>query len=243
MNVDRTSTRPTPDEHLLACPHMLPSDSAERDRERVRSLAAEFESAFDRLRGIGPAVSVFGSARSEATEQWRSTAVDVGAGLAKSGFAVITGGGPGLMEAANEGAQRAGGMSIGLNIALPHEQAPNPYLDISLDFDHFFARKVAFVRYAVGFVVLPGGYGTLDETFEALVLIQTGVVRHFPLVMVGEDHWSGMRDWIDQRLEALGLIAAGDESLATFTDDVDEVTRILTRADAVQCEYYKDSIK
>ena len=156
---------------------------------------------------------------------------------------MITGGGPGLMEATNEGAQRAGGLSIGLNIALPHEQAPNPHLDISVEFDHFFARKVAFVRYAVGFVVLPGGYGTLDETFEALVLIQTRVVRHFPLVLVGKDHWSGMRDWIDQRLEALGLLTVGDGSLATLTDDVDEVARILSRADAMQCEYYKDLIK
>ena len=144
MNEDRTSAGSTRDEHLLVCPHMLPSDSAERDRKRVQSMAGEFETAFDRLRGIGPAVSVFGSARSEAADQWRTTAVDVGAGLAGAGFAVITGGGPGLMEATNEGAQRAGGLSIGLNIALPHEQAPNPHLDISVKFDHFFARKVAF---------------------------------------------------------------------------------------------------
>src|SRR4029077_10892423 len=152
--------------------------------------------------------------------------------LGAAGFAVITGGGGGAMEAANRGAQEAGVTSVGLNIELPHEQAPNPYQDISLTFHHFFTRKLMFVRYANAFVVMPGGFGTLDELFEALVLIQTDTIAHFPVVLVDSDFWSGLIDWVRSKLLAEGMISAPDPDLVHITDDPDEVVAIV-RAGAV----------
>jgi uncharacterized protein (TIGR00730 family) len=168
-------------------------------------------------------VSVFGSARTPADHPDYALARDTARRLGDAGFAVITGGGPGIMEAANRGAKEAGVTSVGLNIDLPFEQGANAYQDIELRFHYFFTRKVMFVRYASAFVVFPGGFGTLDELFEALVLIQTDKIRHFPVILVGKRYWAGLTDWIRERLVADGMIAPSDADLLTVTDDPDDV--------------------
>src|SRR5207253_5495966 len=170
-----------------------------------------------------PAVSIFGSARLREGNRVYEEARDVGRRFAEAGFAVVTGGGPGVMEAANRGAREGGGLSVGFNIELPHEQSSNPYLDISLTFRHFYARKTMFVKAAEGFVVFPGGFGTVDELFEALTLIQTGKVLHFPVVLYGSDYWSELIDWIKSELLADGMISPDDLDLLFVTDDLDEV--------------------
>jgi uncharacterized protein (TIGR00730 family) len=157
-------------------------------------------------------------------------AVEVGKRLAEAGFAVVTGGGPGLMEAANRGAHEAGGLSVGFNIDLPHEQHENPYLDISVTFHHFYARKTMFVKAAEGFVILPGGFGTLDELFESLTLIQTGKVMHFPVVLLGRDHWEGLLDWARERLLEHGLVSPDDVERLHLTDDVGEAVELISSA-------------
>ncbi len=164
------------------------------DADRVKAIGAELESAFAKLSGITAGMTIFGSARIPESDPIYAAARETGRLLGEAGFAVITGGGPGVMEAANRGAQDAGALSVGLNIELPHEQEPNPYQDLSLTFEHFFARKVCFVRYAIGFVVFPGGYGTLDELFEALNLIITDKVQHFPVILAGDGEWTGLLD-------------------------------------------------
>jgi uncharacterized protein (TIGR00730 family) len=193
------------------------------DGARVARIRQELKMGFKALAHVGPAASFFGSARTPADhpeyELARTTARIVG----ESGLAIITGGGPGAMEAANRGARDAGALSIGLNIELPFEQGLNPYCDIGLEFHYFFTRKIMFVRYASGFVAFPGGFGTLDETFEALTLIQTGKIRHFPVVLVGTDYWAGLIDWIRERLLAEGKIAEADLDLICVTDDPLEV--------------------
>lgn len=185
---------------------------------------------FEALAGRPKAVSVFGSARTPEGSDEYHVAREVGRRLGNAGFAVITGGGPGAMEAANRGARDAGAQSIGLNIDLPFEQDDNKYLDLSLDFHYFFVRKVMFVRYASAFVVLPGGFGTFDELFEALCLIQTGKIHSFPVVLVGTDYWSGLIDWLRRTVETDGKISPGDIDLFTLTDDLDEVIDIVQRA-------------
>jgi uncharacterized protein (TIGR00730 family) len=217
--------RPTEDEKLF----QRPSRPAFLDTDPWRALRilSEFVEGFDALAGIGHAVTVFGSARTPRDDPMYETAREIGRLLAREGFAVITGGGPGAMEAANRGAQEGGGLSIGCNIELPHEQAINPYVDLGVDFRYFFARKTMFVKYADAFVILPGGFGTLDELFEALTLIQTGKVRHFPVVLVGERYWRGLLDWMrDVQLPA-GAIAPEDLDLLKITDDPVEVARII----------------
>jgi uncharacterized protein (TIGR00730 family) len=197
------------------------------DPWRTLRIMAEFVEGFDALAGLGPAVTVFGSARLGEDHPQYELGRAIGRKLAEAGFAVITGGGPGVMEAANRGCQEAGGMSIGCNIELPHEQALNPYCDLGVQFRYFFARKTMFVKYADAFVILPGGFGTLDELFEALTLIQTGKIRHFPVVLVGRDYWTGLLEWMRSTQLRAGAIAQTDIDLIQVTDDPDEVCRIV----------------
>ncbi len=188
--------------------------------DAIDKIAAELRAGFAAVAKIDrPAAACFGSARVTAGHPSYESARTVGRLFAESGWAVVTGGGPGAMEAANRGAREGGGLSVGFNIALPHEQDSNPYLDISYTFEHFFARKVCFVKPAEGFVIFPGGFGTLDELFEALTLIQTGTVEHFPVVLFDSEYWVGLVEWIRERLLADGMIAAGDFDLLQLTDD------------------------
>jgi uncharacterized protein (TIGR00730 family) len=204
--------------------------TTQSDGERLERVRRELETGFDELGRIGPAVSVFGSGRTveedPAYELARSTARMLGA----AGFGVITGGGPGIMAAANQGAREAGATSVGLNIELPFEQETNPYVDVALRFHYFFTRKVMFVRYACAFVVFAGGFGTLDELFEALTLIQTGKIRHFPVVLVGCTYWQGLVDWARERLLVEGKIAPEDLDLMRMSDDPGEVVEIVLEA-------------
>ena len=218
----------TPDEELLGAesPLLL---SLLSDAVRAERARAELETGFDALRDLGPAVSIFGSARTPSGDPDYELARETASRLGEAGYAVITGGGPGLMEAANRGAREAGARSVGLNIELPFEQLPNEYADLRLDFHYFFTRKVMFVRYAVGFVVFPGGFGTLDELFEALVLIQTGKVRHFPVLLVGSDWWGGMLDWMRGRMGETAKVGPGDLDLVQVTDDPQEVVDVICK--------------
>ncbi len=217
MRDDLNTEAATPltlDEELLLWLGDEPPEVRAADAERVREIAAEFAHGFDALAAVGPAVTVFGSARTPRDHPHYQLVREVGACLGRAGYAVITGGGPGLMEAANLGARDAGALSIGCNIELPREQALNPYLDIGLHFRHFFARKVMFIRYASAFVIAPGGYGTLDELFEALTLIQTTTIRHFPVMLLGDGEWDGLLDWL--RARALAERHIDEEDLAVF---------------------------
>ncbi|HEX6695262.1 MAG TPA: TIGR00730 family Rossman fold protein [Solirubrobacteraceae bacterium] len=212
----------TPDEELLGAER--PAVVTERtEDERLERIHDELVTGYAALAGLGCAVSVFGSARTAADHPDYALARETARRLGDAGFAVITGGGPGIMEAANRGAKEAGVTSVGLNIDLPFEQGANAYQDIELRFHYFFTRKVMFVRYASAFVVFPGGFGTLDELFEALVLIQTDKIRHFPVVLVRTSYWAGLTDWMRERLVADGMIAPSDVDLLTATDDPDEV--------------------
>jgi uncharacterized protein (TIGR00730 family) len=198
---------------------MLQREADDVDRQVAR-IAEEFRVGFETVARIDrPAVAVFGSARLPETDRWCSLAVETAAGFARAGFAVVTGGGPGVMEAANRGSQQAGGLSVGFNIELPNEQESNAYLDISHTFHHFYARKTMFVKATEGFVVFPGGFGTLDELFESLVLIQTGKIRHFPVVLFGRAHWDPMLEWIRGKVLAEGMVSPEDLRLLTVTDD------------------------
>ena len=188
----------------------------------------EFLQGFLAVERIGkPAISVFGSARVNEDDPVYADAREVGRRIAEAGFAVVTGGGPGVMEAANRGAREGGGVSVGFNIELPHEQHENPYLDISVTFDHFYARKTMFVKAAEGFVIFPGGFGTLDELFEALTLIQVGKVLHFPVVLLDQGYWAPLLDWIRGRLLAEGMISPEDLDLLIVTDEPDEAVQVL----------------
>ena len=195
-----------------------------RDTWRIFQIMGEFVEGYERLARCGPSVSVFGSARTPDGHPYYELGRTVGRRLAERGYAVITGGGPGVMEAANRGAQDAGGASVGLNIVLPHEQHTNPYVDPdkNLTFDYFFARKAMFVKYAQGFIVLPGGFGTMDELFESLTLIQTGKTTRFPIVLMGVAYWQGLLDWMRAQLLDGGYVSPGDLDLLTLTDSPDE---------------------
>jgi uncharacterized protein (TIGR00730 family) len=199
-------------------------------------IAEEFRMGFEAVDKIDrPGVTLFGSARVPQDHPVYRTAQDVGRRFAEAGFAVVTGGGPGVMEAANRGAQEAGGLSVGFNIDLPHEQHHNSYLDIGLTFKHFYARKTMLVKAAEGFVMFPGGFGTLDELFEALTLIQTGKVLNFPVVLFGRDHWEGLLEWIRARLLETAMISAADEELLYLTDDPVEAVEIVVRCYQERC--------
>ncbi|MCW3041384.1 MAG: family Rossman fold protein [Solirubrobacterales bacterium] len=223
----------TGDEELLGAD--LPT-VAERytDAQRVERMAREIEMGFAALKGTVRGVSMFGSARIPEGDPDYEQARELGRRLGRAGFDVITGGGPGIMEAGNRGAKDVGARSIGLNIELPFEQEGNPYQDVRLMFHYFFTRKIMFVRYANAFVVMPGGFGTLDELFESLVLIQTGKVADFPVVLVGTAFWGGLKDWIGEQMQTRGLIGPHDLDRLQVTDDLDQVVAICERAAARQ---------
>jgi len=219
----------TEDEKLLAGRAAERPAFLETDTWRSLRILSEFVEGFEALAEVGPAVAVFGSARVGENDLAYAMAQRIGRELAEAGFAVITGGGPGVMEAANRGAHEAGGLSIGCNIELPHEQHINPYVDVSIEFHYFFARKTMFVKYSDAFVILPGGFGTLDELFESLTLIQTGKIKHFPVVLIGHAYWDGLLAWMrDVQLPA-GAIAQSDLDLLRVTDDPEEAVAMITR--------------
>jgi len=200
------------------------------DSWAIFKIMGEFVNGYEKLSRIGPCVSIFGSARTKPDDKYYQLAQSVASKIVEAGYGVITGGGPGIMEAGNKGAHLAGGTSVGLNIDLPFEQHDNPYIDRdkSLDFDYFFVRKVMFVKYSQGFVVMPGGFGTLDELFEAITLIQTNKIEKFPIILFGSDFWGGIMDWVkDTLLEKFGNISATDLDLIHLVDTEDEVIDIL----------------
>ncbi|MFC6152602.1 TIGR00730 family Rossman fold protein [Nocardioides yefusunii] len=207
-----------------------PSDWVHTDPWRVMRITSEFVEGFGALADLGPAISVFGSARTKVDHPWYAMGEQLGRELVEAGFAVMTGGGPGAMEAANKGASQAGGVSVGLGIELPFEAGLNSWVDKGINFRYFFARKTMFVKYTQGFVVLPGGVGTLDELFEAVTLVQTGTVTSFPIVLLGVDYWSGLVDWIRDQLLGNGMIGEKDLDLMVLTDDVSEAVRIMEKA-------------
>ncbi len=225
----------TEDELLLARPiHSRPqprvpaqAEFTQGDPWRVLRIMGEYVHGFDSLAEVGAAITVFGSARTSAGDPMYEAARDLSGRLARAGFAVITGGGPGIMEAANRGCHEAGGLSIGCNIELPHEQGLNPYVDIAVNFRYFFCRKTMFVKYAHGFVLFPGGFGTLDEMFESLTLIQTGKVQRFPVVLFGSAYWSGLMNWIRDFPLAQAKIDANDLRLMRLSDSTEETCQHL----------------
>lgn len=227
----------TEDERLLE-PSERPA-FLNTDPWRALRILSEFVEGFDALATLGPAITIFGSARIAPDSAVYATAREIGRRLAEEGYAIITGGGPGVMEAANRGCQEGGGLSVGCNIELPHEQHVNQYIDLNVEFRYFFARKTMFVKYADGFVILPGGYGTMDELFEALTLIQTGKIRHFPIILVGRAFYGGLLDWFRARLVADGMIAPEDIDLIALTDEPGEVVEIVRRAAARRPERRK----
>lgn len=210
---------PTADEALLGSDG---DEWASKDPWRVLRIQAEFVEGFDTLHDLPAAVSIFGSARISPTDPMYRAAEQIARGLVEKGFAIITGGGPGIMEAGNKGAVEGGGTSVGLGIELPHEQGLNPYVGLGINFRYFFARKTMFLKYSDGFVVMPGGMGTLDELFEAVTLVQTGKVSSFPIVLVGSDYWRGLVDWIRGTLVDSGTISPGDVDLLPVVDTAQE---------------------
>jgi uncharacterized protein (TIGR00730 family) len=222
--------RRTEDQELLR-PQPLPEFRA-TDTWRTLRILGEFVEGFDALADVGPAVSIFGSARVGRRNRYYAGARRTAAALGKEGFAIITGGGPGIMEAANRGARDAGVLSVGCNIELPFEQGLNEYVDLGMEFRYFFVRKTMFVKYAEGFVIFPGGFGTLDELFESLTLIQTGKVEHFPVVLFGKDYWGGLLQWIRDRPLFEEKISPEDLDLVTITDNPDEACRAIVESNA-----------
>jgi len=203
------------------------NDFIREDPWRIFRIMAEFVDSFQTMSQVGPAVTIFGSARTLPEDPYYVAAQKIAEGLAKHNLAVITGGGPGIMAAANQGAAQAGGKSVGLNIELPHEQNGNRFANVPIHFHYFFARKVCFVKYSLGFVYMPGGFGTLDELFEVLTLVQTQRIPQFPLILFGSEHWQGLLSWMQARLDASQLISPGDLKLLSVTDDVDEVVQMI----------------
>ncbi len=218
--------RPPADRSLLQSPVAGDHHS---DSWRVLRFVSEFVEGFDALAEIGPAITCFGSARVTRDDPLYHQGELVGAALARRGVSVITGGGPGLMEAINRGCLEAGGLSVGCNIELPNEQALNDYVEVGVEFRHFFVRKMMFVKYARGFVIFPGGFGTLDELFESLTLAQTGMIDHFPIVLFGIDYWSGLLEWLRRQALGLGLVSPDDMGLVVLTDDPEAAAEFATR--------------
>jgi uncharacterized protein (TIGR00730 family) len=223
--------RRTEDQKLLRS-HEPIGAFQDTDTWRTLRILGEFVEGFDALADVGPAVSIFGSARVGRRNRYYGAARRLAAELSRQGFAIITGGGPGIMEAANRGAKEAGGISIGCNIELPFEQGLNEFVDLGMEFRYFFVRKVMFVKYAEGFVIFPGGFGTLDELFEALTLIQTGKVKHFPVILFGHDYWAGLVAWLTRTVAAERKIDPSDLHLFRVTDDPAEAAAIVIEARA-----------
>lgn len=205
----------------------FPSGFVREDPWRIFRIMAEFVDSFETLSKVGPAVTIFGSARTPPIDPYYKIALEMAKGLAKQNLAVVTGGGPGIMEAANKGAAAGKGKSIGLNIELPFEQKGNPYANIPIQFHYFFSRKVCFVKYSLAFVFMPGGFGTLDEFFEVLTLVQTRRIPHYPLILIGKDYWSGLLKWMQTTMGKSAFISPGDMDLLTLTDDPQKAIDII----------------
>jgi uncharacterized protein (TIGR00730 family) len=225
MESEQRQPHATQDEQLLESPRT--DEFTHTDTWRVFRIMGEFVEGFDELASLTRGISIFGSARTSPEDRYYKAAQETAAVLAREGYAVITGGGPGIMEAANRGAFEAGGMSVGCNIELPFEQGANPYLTRSLTFRYFFVRKMMFVKYSLGFIIFPGGFGTLDELFEALTLIQTHKIRNFPVVLYGSDYWQGLLNWIRDVALQEGKISEHDLNLLHLTDSPEKVVEIL----------------
>src|SRR5579863_6163481 len=227
---DKQIPATTTDQRLLD--RRGPSDWVHTDPWRVLRIQAEFVEGFGLLAELGIAVSVFGSARSQRESPEYKLAEEISAGLVRAGYTVITGGGPGIMEAANKGAAEAGGVSVGLGIELPLESGLNDYVNIGVEFRYFFVRKTIFVKYSQAFVVLPGGFGTMDELFEALTLVATGKITRFPIVLVGSEYWGGLVTWLREKVLAEGKVYARELELFTIVDEPEEVVKVITKAHA-----------
>ncbi len=239
---DQYEAYTTEDEKLLqALPH--PDDFTRSDTWRVLRIMGEFIEGFDKLANVGKAVTVFGSARTHPDDPQYAGAQEVGKLLAEAGFATITGSGPGIMEAANKGAKLAGGRSVGCNIELPFEQGANPYVDTVVNFRYFFVRKTMFIKYSVAFVVFPGGFGTLDELFEAITLVQTGKISQFPVILFGTHYWAGLLRWMQSRVLGEQKISDGDLDLMQVTDDPKEVVKIVAAAYKAQMKTEQERMK
>ncbi len=236
----RMPPKTTQDEQLLESPR--PDEFTHTDPWRVFRIMGEFVEGFDELASLVRGVSIFGSARSKPDDPDYKAAEETAALLAAEGFAVITGGGPGVMEAANKGAFEAGGLSIGCNIELPFEQRPNPYQTRSLTFKYFFVRKMMFVKYSLGFIIFPGGFGTFDELFEALTLIQTRKIRNFPIVLFGSTYWTGMLNWLRDVVLSEGKISEHDFQMLHITDSPAQVVEIVLRSQSSLTELVSDDI-
>ena len=232
---------PTQDEQLLESPR--PDEFTHTDPWRVFRIMGEFVEGFDELAALDRGISIFGSARSKPDDPDYIAAQETAALLVAQGFAVITGGGPGVMEAANKGAFEAGGLSIGCNIELPFEQRPNPYQTKSVTFKYFFVRKMMFVKYSLGFIIFPGGFGTLDELFEALTLIQTKKIRNFPVILFGSRYWRGMLNWLHDVAMNEGKISDVDYRMFHITDSPAEVVEIVTRSQSDLTDFISGDIR
>lgn len=213
---------------ILSAMSNHPSGFVREDPWRIFRIMAEFVDSFETMSQVGPAVTIFGSARTPPNDPMYQAAVALGKGLAKQHLAVITGGGPGIMEAANRGATEGKGKSVGLNIELPFEQKGNRFANIPINFHYFFSRKVCFVKYSVAFIFMPGGFGTLDEFFEVMTLIQTQRINRFPVILFGRQYWTGLLKWVKQTLEKESMISRGDLNLVQITDDPEEAITIIT---------------
>ncbi|HLS47278.1 MAG TPA: TIGR00730 family Rossman fold protein [Gemmatimonadales bacterium] len=236
--------RPTQDEQLLEGPRQADADPIfNSDPWLVLRIMGEFVWGFDNLADVSDGVSIFGSARTLPNDPFYIHATETARLLAEAGIPIITGGGPGIMEAANRGAEEGGGLSIGCNIELPFEQGSNPYLDRSLNFKFFFVRKTMFIKYATAFIVFPGGFGTFDELFEALTLIQTGKIKHFPVILFGHQYWDGLVDWLTRTVAAERKIGENDLRLFHVTDDPQEVVRIVKSTRETKPELRKREAK
>jgi uncharacterized protein (TIGR00730 family) len=223
MAQQRPTARPTEDRKLLRPGPYADASFLDSDAWRALRIMGEFVDGFDGLARLGPAVSIFGSARLPLDDPWSQAAEKLAGELVRRGMTVITGGGPGVMAAANKGAAEAGGVSVGLGIELPHEQEVNQYCTLALNFRYFFVRKTMFVKYAQGFVIFPGGFGTFDELFESLTLVQTGKIDHFPIILFGASYWSPLLDWLRGQVSSGGMISPADFELVRCSDDTDEV--------------------
>lgn len=229
----------TTDARLLASQD---SDFIHTDPWRIMRIQSEFVEGFGTLADIEPSISIFGSARSKPGDPMYEIGVEIGKQLVEAGYGVITGGGPGAMEAGNKGAHEAGGSSVGLGIELPMEQGMNDYVNIGINFRYFFVRKVMFLKYSLGFVVLPGGYGTMDELFEALTLVQTQKVKGFPVVLVGSEYWGGLVDWISKTMKAAGMISVDDDELFTVVDTAEDAVAAINSGLAKLAQQEKDAV-
>jgi uncharacterized protein (TIGR00730 family) len=241
LNLGTRMGTPTEDEQLLRRPSPDRDDFTRSDTWRVMRIMGEFVNGFDTLAALGAAVTIFGSARVREDDPMYQATVELSRQLADEGFAIITGGGPGIMEAANRGAKEAGGISIGCNIELPFEQSTNAYVDISINFHYFFVRKTMFMKYSEAFVIFPGGFGTMDELFEALTLIQTGKVRNFPLILFGSHYWKDLLSWIKGTMLAEGKVSPEDLKLLIVTDSVEEACRLIIECYNDRCWQAEDS--